>query len=91
MFVAITHGVHLNTTLRFLYENERSVAGQYLTASMDLIKDEPVYNMVVSRYDIQIDVNLSPGEFVDWMATTKADIGDYIKGVNATNDAFKNI
>lgn len=89
MFVAITHGVHLNTTLRFLYENNRRVATQYLAASMDLIKDGPIYDMVVSRYDIKLDADLSPGEYVDWMETTKVDIGDYIKGVNATKNIQK--
>jgi hypothetical protein len=91
MFKSVLQGIHFHTTLRFLFDNDRIVPAQYVNGVRHLIDDKAVFNIVFQRYPVEIVSNLDSDEYQVWLDATLGDIGEYIKGVNATRNAFKDI
>lgn len=92
LFKALVGSIHCNTTLQFIVDTEREVPFAYLEVVKQIINYVPFFDMLMKKFDgeLQIDLKTTSNEDLKaWLDKTDQDVHDYIKGVNATKDAFK--
>jgi len=85
---SINAGVHCNTTLSYLEENDLPVPHQYFEGVKGIIGDNAVFNLCVSRHPNLKRVEMEEEDFDAWINNIQDKILIYIKGVNATKNLF---
>ena len=86
---SITYAIYFNTTLKFLYENNRAVAMKYMNTSLNSLNDDEIYGTIIRRYQLEVLSDMKDAEYIEWLDTTSQDVAEYIKGVNATKNIQK--
>lgn len=88
MFLSFTHAIHFNTCLSYLLENDVPTPNQYLSAIYELVKNRTTFDLVLSRYQDLLLVEMEDDAYSKWLEDLPNKVDDYIKGVNATKNLF---
>jgi hypothetical protein len=89
IFKSFTHAIHFNTCLSYFKENSISVPTQYLTSIYELVKSKVTFDAVLSRHIDTAMIKMGDDEYTKWLDELPDKVEDYIKGVNATKNMFK--